>query len=126
MQTARDLVVGGVELAARVEDGEDYLDGGHGDAVDGLVVDGNAAAVIDDGDGVVDVNGDVDPGGVAGKGLIDGVVDDLIDEVMEALVAGRTDIHGGPLAYGGEAFKNSDVFSGVAIAGGGGGDGERL
>ncbi len=116
MEAARDLVVGGVELAAGVEDGEDDLDGGHGDAVDDLVVDRDAAAVVDDGDGVVDVDGDVDAGGVAGEGLVDGVVDDLVDEVVQALLAGGADIHGGAQPDGREALEDGDVFGRVAAA----------
>ncbi len=114
VEAAGDLVVGGVELAAGVEHGEDDLDGGHGHAVDGLVVDRDAAAVVDDGDGVVDVDGDVDAGGVAAEGLVDGVVDDLVDEVVQALLAGGADVHGGAQADGREALEDGDVFSGVA------------
>ena len=92
---------------------------GHGHAIDGLIVDRDAAAVIDNGDGIVDMDGDVDAGGVAGEGFIDGVVDDLVDEVMEALLAGGADVHGGALADGRKAFENGDVFSGIAGAGNG-------
>ncbi len=126
MEAARDLVVGGVELAAGVEHGEDDLDGGHGDAVDGLVVDRDAAAVVDDGDGVVDVDGDVDAGGVAAEGFVDGVVDDFVDEVVQALLAGGADVHGGAQPDGREALEDGDVFRGVAAAFfGGGGCGSR-
>ncbi len=116
VEAAGDFVVGGVELAAGVEHGEDDLDGGHLLAVDDLVVDGDAAAVVDDGDGVIDVDGDVDAGGVAAEGLVDGVVDDLVDEVVEALFAGRADVHGGAQADGGEALEHGDVLGGVAAA----------
>ncbi len=116
VQAAGDLVVGGVELAAGVEHGEDDLHGGHLLAVDDLVVDGDAAAVVDDGDGVVDVDGDVDACGVAAEGLVDGVVDDLIDEMVQALLAGGADVHGRPEADCGEAFEHGDVFGGVAAA----------
>ena len=137
VQAAGDLVVGGVELAASVQHGQHDLDGRH-DLAGGqrLVVDGNAAAVVDDGDGVVDVDGDVDARGVASKRLVDGVVDDLIDEMMQAHLARRPDIHGRAQADRSEAFEDGDVFSGVAsrldwsrrcggrrwgLAGGGGG-----
>ena len=114
VQAARDLVVGGVELAAGVEDGEDDLDGGHGHAVDGLVVDRDAAAVVDNGDGVVDMDGDVDAGRVAGERFVDGVVDDLVDEVVQPLLAGGPDVHRGTFADGGEAFEDGDVLGRVA------------
>ena len=65
-----------------MQDGEHHLDGGHGHAIDGLVIHRDAAAVVDHGDGVINVDGDVDAGGVAGERFVDGVVDDLIDEVV--------------------------------------------
>jgi hypothetical protein len=92
----------------------DDLNCGHRHAVDGLVVDRDAAAVVDDGDGVVDVDGDVDAGGVTAEGLVDGVVDDLVDEVVQTLFAGGADVHGGAQADRREALENGDVFSGVA------------
>jgi hypothetical protein len=61
VQAAGDFVGGSVELAAGVQLGEHHLHGRHLLAV-GQVhhVDGDAAAVVDHGDGVVDVDGDVD------------------------------------------------------------------
>ena len=53
--------------------------------------------------------------GVAGQGLVDGVVDDLVDEVMQAHLAGRADVHGGTQAHGLKAFENLDVFASVAV-----------
>src|SRR5882672_9696352 len=60
VQAARNFVGGGVKFPARVQLGHYDLRGGNLLAVDVHVVDGNAAAVIDDGNGVVDVNGDFD------------------------------------------------------------------
>ena len=115
VQAAGDLVGGGVEFAAGVELGEHDLDGGHLLAVGEIHhVDGNAAAVIDDGDGVVDVDDDVDLFAIAGEGLVDGVVDDLVDEMVQAHLAGGADVHGGTQAHGLEAFEDLDVFAGVA------------
>ncbi len=94
--------------------GKDDLDGRHLLAVDDLVVDGNSAAVIDYGDGVVDVDGDVDAGGVAAEGLVDGVVDDLIDEVMQTHLAGGADVHCRAQPDCREAFEDGDVLGGVA------------
>ena len=114
MQAARDLVVGGVELTASVEHRENDLHGGHGLAVgQGLVVDRNAAAVVDDGDGVVDMDGDVDARGIAGERFVDRVVDDLVDQVMQTHFAGRADVHGGAQADRSEAFEDRDIFCGV-------------
>jgi hypothetical protein len=34
--------------------------------------------------------------GISGQGFIDGVVDNLIDEVVEAHLTGRANVHGRP------------------------------
>jgi biotin carboxyl carrier protein len=45
----------------------------------------------------------------AGQGLVDGIVDDLVDHVMQArAVVGIADIHARPLAHGIEAFQHLD------------------
>ncbi len=77
-------------------------------------VDGNAAAIVDHGDGVVDVDDDVDLFGVAGQSLVDGVVDHFVDQMVQAHLAGRADVHGGAKAHRLQAFENLDVFAGVA------------
>ena len=57
---------------------------------------------------------DEDLVGEAGKRLVDGVVDHLIDHVMEArAVVGVADIHARPLAHGIEAFQHLDRFRAV-------------
>ena len=82
VQAAGDLVAAAVaELAAGVQDGEHDLDGRPA-----LLLhdpDRDAGAVVDDGDRVVGVDGDVDARGAAGERLVDGVVDHLVDEVMQ-------------------------------------------
>ena len=96
--------------------GEHDLHGGHALAV-GRVhhVHGNAAAVVDHGDGVVDVDDNVDFLAVAGERLVDGVVNDFVDKVMQPHLAGRADVHGGTEANGLKAFEDLDVFAGVAV-----------
>ena len=46
--------------------------------------------------------------GVAGQRLVDGVVDDLVDQVVQAALAGRADVHARPLAYRLEALEDGD------------------
>lgn len=89
VQTSGDLVVRGIELAAGVQHRQHDLHGRHGLAGgQRLVVDGDAAAVVDDRDGVVDVDRDIDACGMARQCLVDRVVDDLVDEMMQTLLAG--------------------------------------
>ena len=51
---------------------------------------------------------DVDGVAVAGQRLVDGVVDDLVDEVVQAALTGRADVHAGALAHGLEALEHGD------------------
>ena len=52
--------------------------------------------------------------GVAGERLVDGVVDDLVDHVVQArAVVGVADIHAGPLAHRIEALEDLDGFRAV-------------
>ena len=76
--------------------------------------DGDAAPVVDDRDRVVGVDRDGDLGAEAGERLVDGVVDDLVDEVVQAHHAGRADVHARALADRLEAFEDRDVLRVVA------------
>ncbi len=71
-------------------------------------VDRDAAAVVADGDGEVVVQLHLDPGGVAGHGLVHRVVEDLGDEVMERAFVGAADIHAGALADRLQPFEHLD------------------
>ena len=46
---------------------------------------------------------------VAGERLVDGVVDDLVDQVVQSARTGRADVHAGPLANRFESLENLDV-----------------
>src|SRR6266849_6793308 len=78
---AGNLVSVGVELAAGVKLGHHYFRSGllfllhH--------VDGNAAAVVDYCDGMVKMNSYFDSVAVSRQGLVNGVVDDFVDQVMQ-------------------------------------------
>src|SRR5690606_15649369 len=104
------------ELAARVEDGHHDLD--RGLAVEGGVVvldrvHRDAAAVVHDGAGAVGVDGDHDGLGVAGHGLVDGVVHDFVDEVVKGIEAGAADVHARALPDGVEALQDFDLICAV-------------
>jgi hypothetical protein len=76
-------------------------------------VDRDTGAGIDHGDRVVGVDRDVDEVVPPGERLVDGVVDDLVDEVVETARAGRADVHAGPKPNRLEAFQDRDVLRGV-------------
>ena len=93
----------------------------------GVLVDRDAPAVVDDPAPAVFQKGDLDPVGVPGHGLVDGVVDHLVDEVVEAAGAGRADVHTRAFPDGFQALQDCDVLRRVSHArtfrsrGGGGG-----
>ena len=106
VQAARHLVARLVELAAGVQHGERQLDAGH--LLDRVHVHRDAAAVVDDGDGIVLVDRDRDGVAVPGQRLVDRVVHHLVDEVMEPVLAGGPDVHRGPLADRLEPLEDGD------------------
>ena len=112
VQPARHLVAVVVELAAGVQHREHDF-GGRFAA--GVPIDRNAAAVVDDGHRSVDVNGDVDLIAEAGERLVDGVVDDLVDEMMQPGRPGRADVHRGPLADGLQPLEDLDLVGGIVV-----------
>jgi hypothetical protein len=59
------------------------------------------------------VKDDLDAVVPAREGLVDGVVDDLVDQVMKSSRPGRADVHAGALTNGLQALENRDVFSAV-------------
>src|SRR5690606_37745001 len=105
VQTAGDGVGIGVELAAGVELGEDDLDSGD---AGGVHTDGDTATVVDDLDTAVGEEGDLHLRCVSGHGLVDGVVDDLPDQVVQATLSGGTDVHTGALAHRLETLEDGD------------------
>ena len=112
VQPARHLVALVVELAAGVEHGHHDL---RGRLAAHVPVDRNAAAVVGDRHGVVDVQRHPDGVAVAGERLVDGVVDHLVHEMMESLHAGGTDVHRRTLADGVEPFENLDLIGTIAV-----------
>ena len=82
VQAAGDLIATAAELAARVQHGEYDLERG----LAGLRLDvhGDTAAVIADADDVAGLDGQLDVAAVARERLVDGVVDDLIHQVVQA------------------------------------------
>ena len=113
MQASGDLVAAALaELAAGVQHGEDDFDRRF--ALLLHVRDGDAATVVGDGDGVVGVDRDGHLAAEAGQGLVDGVVHDLVDEVVQTHDTGRADVHPGALADGLQALEDGDVLRVVA------------
>ena len=74
----------------------------------------NPAPVVGDGDRTVGIERHRDARRVAGQRLVDGVIDDLIDHVMQAgAIVGIADIHAWTLAHGIEAAQHLDRIGAV-------------
>ena len=106
MQATGHLVAAAAELAAGVQLGEHELD--RGLALGRVDVGGDAAAVVGDPHAAVGQQRDVDGVGVAGERLVDRVVDDLPDEVVQAALTGRADVHARALADRLETLEDRD------------------
>ena len=115
VKSPRDLVGPLVELASGVELREHHLGRVHPDH-GGVGAHGNPATVVDHRHRVVDVDGDPNLGAVARERLVHGVVDHLVDEVVQARLSGAADVHGGADAYGLEPLQDADVPRPVAGA----------
>ncbi len=112
VQTTGDLVALAAELSARVQHREDDLRG-RLVGIFGVGVDGNPAAVVDHPAPAVGQERDVDARRETGQGLVHGVVDDLVDEVVQTRGTGRADVHAGALAHRLKTLQNRYVFGAV-------------
>ena len=114
MEPAGHLVTVTAELAAGVEHREHDLGGTLALVATRRVrIDRDATTVVFDPATAIGEQGDDDAVGEAGHRLVDGVVDDLPDEVMEAGQAGRADVHARALAHRVEALEDLDVLGAV-------------
>src|SRR5207247_10457716 len=113
VQAAGDLVGGVLELAAGVQHRQHDL--GRRLAALLVGVDRNAATVVSDGAGAVGVQDDLDVVAIAGQRLVDGVVDRLVHEVVQAVGARVADVHRRALADGLEPLEDLDVAGGVVL-----------
>jgi hypothetical protein len=86
VQAARDLVAAAPELAARVEQCHHHFQRRLAPVLHD--VDRDAPSVVRHRSRVVLVQGDLDPVAEAGQGFVYGVVDDLVDQMMETPVIG--------------------------------------
>src|SRR2546427_827930 len=95
------------ELPPAVHPRQDDLDARR--AVLRVDVDRDAPTIVRHGDGSVRVQGDLDLLAKAGHRLVDGVVDHLVDEVVEAARVDRADVHRRPLSDRLQAFEDLDL-----------------
>ena len=116
VQAAGDLVGVLVEFSAGVQLGHDDLGGGDAFVVH---VGGDTAAVVGDGDRAVGVQRHLDQRRPSGQGLVHGVVDHLIDHVVQArAVVGVADVHARTLAHRVQALQHLDRVCAVVLGAG--------
>ena len=108
MEAAGDLVAGAAELAAGVQHREH--DGRRRQVVLLHDPDGDAAAIVGDGDRVIGIDRDDEAGAVPGDRLVDGVVDDFVDQMVEASRTGGADVHAGAFADRLKALEDLDIL----------------
>ena len=113
VQAAGHLVALAAELAACVQDGEHHLDGG--DLLFRVLVDRDTAPVVVDRDRVVLMDPHLDLVAVSGERFVDGVVDDLVHQVVQAARARRADVHARTLADRLQALEDLNVRTVVMV-----------
>ena len=101
-----------------MQDGHDDLD--RRLVLRGVFVNGDATTVVDDLDAAVGLNRDLNVVGVAGQRLVNGVVDNLVHQVVQAALAGGSDVHARALAHGFQALEDGDVRCAVRLLASGG------
>ena len=115
VQTARGDVRAATELAAGVQLGRHHLDAGQPGL--GLLVGGDAAAVVVDLGRPVGVQGHLHGVRGAGERLVDPVVDDLPQALHETAGVGGADVHARALAHRLESLEDEEVSGVVGVVG---------
>ena len=113
VQAAGHLVALAAELAACVQDGEHHLDGG--DLLFRVLVDRDTAPVVVDRDRVVLMDPHLDLVAVSSERFVDGVVDDLVHQVVQAARTRRADVHARTLADRLQALEDLNVRTVVMV-----------
>ena len=97
MQAAGDRIGFAAEFRAGMEHGHDGFQRGFtGRRMD---FDGDTAAVVFHGNGIIFFDGDFDMRAVAGHGFVDAVVNNFIDQMVQAALVGAADVHTGTAAH---------------------------
>jgi hypothetical protein len=76
-------------------------------------VNGDATAVIDNGDRIVSIYSNLDVACETGKRFVDRVINHLIDEVMQAFGRDVANIHSRAFTHGFKALKHLNVTGAI-------------
>ncbi|MCG3118401.1 MAG: hypothetical protein ALAOOOJD_00590 [bacterium] len=113
VQTAGHFVRFFVKLAAGVQLGHHHFERRPFD--DGMEINRNAAPVIFNGDAAIFVDGHLDFITKTDEGLVNGVINDFVDEMMKAARGNIADIHRRPFAHRIETFENGNRTSVILL-----------
>src|SRR4029079_15599084 len=80
-------------------------------------LDGNAASVVANADRTVGQERRRDLVAIPCESLVDAVVEHFVDEVVEAALAGRADVHAGALPNRLETLEHGDLVCSVFVLG---------
>jgi hypothetical protein len=75
----------------------------------------NTAPIIADSDRAIGMNRDTDRVAVLSESLVDGVINDFVNQVMQPAKVGAADIHAGSAPYRFKPLENLDVFCVVCL-----------
>ncbi len=104
VQTAGNFIAAAAEFSSRVQNCENHS---HGRDTDLMVdADRDSAPVIGNADDVARKNLDVNFVAVSGHRFVDCIVNNLINEVVQAARPCRANIHSGAFAHGFQPFQN--------------------
>ena len=113
VQAAGNFITAVAELSSRMQDRK--YDFQRGFARFLLDIHRDAAAVVDDGDGIIRIDRDRDLLTKTCQRLVNTVINDLIDHVMQAARSRGADVHARTLTDGFKAFQDLDLGSIVVV-----------
>ena len=116
VQTAGDLVAAAAELAARVQHRQHDRDRRKPQLF--VQLDRDTATVVAHRDDIAGQNLHVDIRAETGERFVDGIVDDLVHQVVKPPRACRADVHAGTLAHRFQTLQNLDLLGAVFLVDG--------
>ena len=111
MEAAGNGIAVAAEFPACMEDRQDDFDSRLADLMHGYR---DTAAIIDDSDAVVFLDGYFDVRTIAGQSFVDTVIDDFVDQMMKAPCRCTADVHPRPFADGFQSFQYLNLFGTIS------------
>ena len=108
VQSSRELIAVAAELTAGVKNGIDHLQGRNAHL--GMDAAGDTAAIVTNRYRAVGMEGHLNAVTASGQRLVDRVVDDLVNQMMQAAYRRRADVHTGSLSDSLKALKYLDLI----------------